>query len=150
MKNQVSYGVNECPLWRHFRLGDPCALSTIFNENYDSLYYYGKKLIKDDEIVKDCVQNLFLRMWTSRSKLMAVRDVRPYLLKSLRRLIADHVLASNRKKALHIEAPLEFQVTYSHEDFLIATQTSREQGEALARTLNNLPTRQREAIFLKF
>lgn len=150
MENQRSYGVNECPVWRHFRHGDPFALTRIFNENYDSLYFYGKKLVKDDELVKDCVQNLFLKIWTGRANLMAVKDVKPYLLKSLRRLIADQILASNRKKALHIEAPPEFQVTYSHEDFLIATQTTNEQGEALARTLNNLPTRQREAIFLKF
>lgn len=44
----------------------------------------------------------------------------------------------------------EFEVTFSHEDFLIALQTTEEQSEALARSLNYLPARQREAIFLRF
>jgi len=89
MENKGSYAVDECPVWRNFRAGDAIALATIFNENYDSLYYYGKKLVRDEDLVKDCVQNLFLKIWTTRHNLMAVKYVRPYLLKSLRRHLGD-------------------------------------------------------------
>jgi RNA polymerase sigma factor (sigma-70 family) len=150
MERKVSYVVEECPVWSHFRSGDERALATIFNEHYDSLYYYGKKLVQDEDLVKDCVQNLFVKIWTTRHKLMAVKNVRPYLLKSLRRHIGDHVIAQNRKKTLQEHFHREFQISFSHEDFLIAKQTSCEQSETLARSLNNLPSRQREAILLKF
>jgi RNA polymerase sigma factor (sigma-70 family) len=150
MENKGSYVVDECPVWRNFRAGDAIALATIFNENYDSLYYYGKKLVRDEDLVKDCLQNLFLKIWITRHKLMAVKYVRPYLLKSLRRHLGDHVIAQSRKKALQDQVQDEFQITFSHEDFLIALQTSQEQSEALARSLNSLPSRQREVIFLKF
>ena len=150
MENKGSYAVDECPVWRNFRAGDAIALATIFNENYDSLYYYGKKLVRDEDLVKDCVQNLFLKIWTTRHNLMAVKYVRPYLLKSLRRHLGDQVVAQSRKKAQQDQFQSEFQITFSHEDFLIALQTSQEQSEALARSLNSLPSRQREVIFLKF
>ena len=150
MESKVTYGVEECPLWRHFRSGDERALATIFNEHYDSLYYYGKKLVQDEDLVKDCVQNLFVKIWTTRENLMAVKYVRPYLLKSLRRHIGDQVIAQNRDKTLQGQFQREFQITFSHEDFLISIQTTREQSEALARSLNSLPSRQREAILLKF
>ena len=142
--------VDECPVWKHFRSGDRKALAAIFNEHYDSLYYYGKKLVQDEDLVKDSIQNLFLKVWTTRHKLMAIRFVRPYLLKALRRHIADQVIAQNRKNILHGHFHGDFQITFSHEDFLIALQTSHEQSEALARSLNSLAARQREAIFLKF
>lgn len=150
MENNASNIVQECPVWRSFRNGDAMALARIFNENYDSLYYYGKKLVRDEDLVKDCVQNLFLKIWITHEKLMAVKYVRPYLLKALRRHIGDQVVALNRNKTLQEQFLNEFQIAFSHEDFLIATQVSREQSEALARSLNKLSCRQREAIFLKF
>lgn len=150
MESKVSFFSDECPVWRHFRHGDPTALAQIFNEHYPSLFCYGKKLIEDEDLVKDCVQNLFLKMWTSRDKLTAVKTVRPYLLKSLRRHIGDQVISRNRKKIFHEKVNGDFEVTFSHEDFLISLQTSAEQSEALVRSLNLLPARQREAIFLRF
>src|SRR5687768_4899930 len=101
MESKVSFFADECPVWRHFRDGDPAALAQIFNEHYASLYVYGKRLVQDEELVKDCVQNLFLKMWTSRGKLTGIKSVRPYLLKSLRRHIGDQVMSRNRKQAMH-------------------------------------------------
>lgn len=150
MENKVRDVGDECPVWRRFRSGDRNAMAVIFNENYDSLYHYGKKLIQDEDLVKDCIQNLFLKVWTTRDKLMAVRFVRPYLLKALRRHIADQITDRNRKDILHGHFHGDFQITFSHEDFLIGMQTSLEQSQALARSLNNLAARQREAVFLKF
>jgi RNA polymerase sigma factor (sigma-70 family) len=150
MERKISYAVEECPVWSHFRSGDERALATIFNDHYDSLYYYGRKLVQDEDLVKDCVQNLFVKIWTTRHKLMAVKNVRPYLLKSLRRHIGDQMLVQNRNKTLEEQFHREFPIAFSHEDFLIGMQTSRERSEALARSLNNLPARQREAILLKF
>lgn len=150
MENKIPSATDECPVWRKLKSGDRMALAAIFNEHYDSLYYYGRKLVRNDDVVKDCIQNLFLKIWTTRHKLMAVTYVRPYLLKSLRRHIADHVIAENRKTLLHEQFEGDFVISFSHEDFLIALQTSDEQREALARSLNNLAARQREAIFLKF
>lgn len=150
MDSQVSFFSDECPVWQHFRHGDQSALARIFNENYESLYFYGKKLVTDEDLVKDCVQNLFLKMWVTRHKLMAVKSVRPYLLKSLRRHIGDQMLSKNRQKLFNERFAGEFEVIFSHEDFLIALQTSQEQSDALVNCLNLLPSRQREAIFLRF
>lgn len=140
----------ECPAWRNFRTGDPEALAALFNEHYDSLYHYGVKLFPDEELVKDCVQNLFVKIWASRSRLMAVQSVRPYLLKALRRHIGDQVVAMRRRRTFQEEGVDGFQVMFSHEDFLIANQISAEQSLILSESLNSLSARQREAIFLKF
>ena len=150
MESKVSLFSEECAVWKHFRQGDQAALARIFSENYESLYCYGRKLIADEDLVKDCIQNLFLKMWMSRHKLMPIKTVKPYLLKSLRRHIGDQIISLNRQKEMHQRFNGDFQITFSHEDFLIALQTSQQKSEALARSLNELPCRQREAIFLRF
>lgn len=151
MKNaNADNEVEECGVWKRFREGDPKALANIFREHYDGLYFYGMKLVQDEELVKDCVQNLFLKLWARRENLGAIKIVKPYLLKALRRHIGDEAVALNKKKNLQEQFLYEFDFTFSHEDFLIATQNSKEQGESLAAALNGLSKRQREAIFLKF
>ena len=137
-------------VWRNFRNGDSDALAQIFREQYDSLYYYGMKLTRDEDLVKDCIQNVFLKLWTRRDQLGEIRYVKAYLLKTLQRHISDEAVASGKKKNLQTDLVYEFDITFSHEDFLIAAQISKEQGEALARFLNQLSKRQREALFLKF
>src|SRR5690606_38520365 len=140
----------EYPLWRDFRNGDPKALAAIFTQHYDSLYAYGRKLTNDVELVQDCMQNLFLKLWTSRDRLAPISNIRPYLLKALRRHIGDQIMAINRKRKMYDEAADAFPITFSHEDFLISLQASRQQSERLARSLNALSPRKREAIFLRF
>jgi RNA polymerase sigma factor (sigma-70 family) len=71
-------------------------------------------------------------------------------MKSLRRHIGDQVVIQKRNKTREYLLQHEFEITFSHEDFLIANQISREQSDALANSLNNLSARQREAVFLKF
>jgi RNA polymerase sigma factor (sigma-70 family) len=150
METKVEISAGECAIWRDFRNGDPSALASIFKEHYDSLYYYGLKLVADEDLVMDCVQNLFLKLWTKRETLGAITYVKPYLLKALRRHIGDDLAAQHKRKQREEQLEYDFDVTFSHEDFLIATQISKEQGEALSRCLNNLSQRQREALFLKF
>lgn len=140
----------ENEVWRNFRNGDSSALAHIFREYYDSLFYYGMKLVRDEDLVKDCIQNVFLKLWTRREQLGAIRYVKPYLLKTLQRHISDEAVASGKKKNIAADLIYEFDITFSHEDFLIAAQISKEQGEVLARFLNQLSKRQREALFLKF
>lgn len=150
MDSKESIFLHECPVWRRFRNGDATALAQIFNENYESLYSYGRKLIRDDDLVKDCVQNLFLRLWITRKNITAICSVRPYLLKSLRHHVGDQMGSQKRKRALHETWAPDLQVTFSHEDLLISIQTSQEQREILIQSLNLLPARQKEAIFLRF
>lgn len=150
MKNaEVDNTGEECAIWKSFREGDPQALANIFRVHYDSLYFYGMKLIQDEDLVKDYVQNLFLKLWARRDNLGAIKVVKPYLFKALRRHLGDEAMALHKKKKLQDHFLYDFNFTFSHEEFLITTQASKEQREALATALNGLTNRQREAIFLK-
>jgi RNA polymerase sigma factor (sigma-70 family) len=150
MESRTDTPAGEPTVWREFRKGDSAALAIIFNEYYNSLFYYGLKLVPDEDLVKDCMQNLFAKLWNNRNHLGEIRYVKPYLLKALRNHIGDEMVSRQKKKNLLEQFQQEYEISFSHEDFLIAAQVSEEQRAGLVQALNQLSKRQREAIFLKF
>lgn len=137
--------------WQRFRQGDQEALSSLFLSHYDKLYRYGLRLYADEDVVKDCIQELFLKLWHRRQSLADVREVTPYLYKSLRRCLVDALRQGPARFRLfnsHDEARLE--VSFSHEEFLISQQIDADQRQQLTTALNALTKRQREAIHLRY
>ena len=131
-------------------MGDAEALSVLFEVYYDPLYYYGLKLTGDEELVKDCIQNLFQKLWRRREGLRALQVVKAYLFKALRRHLGDETKLLRQHRHLLPAYTDSFEVTYSHEEFLIAQQGDAEQSARLLAALNQLSKRQREALYLKF
>lgn len=136
--------------WEAFRHGDAAALAALFEAYYDALYAYGTKLAADGELVKDCVQNLFQRLWQRRGHLRAVAVPKAYLFKALRRHLGDELATQRRHRYLFLAPADVFEVTYSPEELLIARQVDAAQQARLLAALNQLSKRQREAIYLKF
>jgi len=143
----------EVPLkqWDAFRQGDQQALADLFLGQYDILYRYGFRLYGSEDLVKDCIQELFLKLWQRRDSLGAVVEVTPYLCKALRRGIIDALRESTRRYRLWNSKDEErLDVIFSHEDFLISQQIDQEQRQRLTLALNRLTRRQREAIHLRY
>lgn len=139
----------EAQLWDDFRAGDEQAFSRLFLAYYDALFGYGRKLVPDEELVKDCIQELFQKLWRRRESVGPVKVIKPYLFKALRRHVSD-ALHQQRKNQLFAAPDSAFDVTYSHEDFLISQQVFQEQNARLLGAINQLSSRQREALYLKF
>ena len=65
---------NNPHLWQNFLRGDKSALSEIFLSVHDDLFRYGLKLTGDENLVKDAIQDLFLKLWKNRSNLKPIRE----------------------------------------------------------------------------
>ncbi len=141
---------NSAQLWDAFRLGDARALAGIFEANYYALFSYGLKLTGDEELVKDCIQNLFQKLWRRREGVRATPVVKAYLFKALRRHLGDETKLLRQHRYLLPAYTDSFEVTYSHEEFLVSQQRDAEQSARLLVALNQLSKRQREALYLKF
>jgi RNA polymerase sigma factor (sigma-70 family) len=129
----------DASLWNEFLAGSKQAFERIFLAHYDELYRYGVRLIGDEEAVKDCIQNLFQRLWQRRKVLGAVEEIRPYLFAALRHHITDEVRAQKRRTALQNGYLGDAPVQHSPEDFLIAQQLTNEQQTQLLAALNLRP-----------
>jgi len=142
--------MNDQEIWNRFLEGDKDALSRVFINYHDDLFNYGMKLASDTDIVKDAIQDLFLKLWKNRQNLHAVQILKPYLFKSLRRHIHDSIELNKPWHSIRPEEEAVFQVEYSHEDFLIDQQINNENYQKVICALNQLTPRQREAIYLRY
>jgi RNA polymerase sigma factor (sigma-70 family) len=137
-------------LWKSFLQGNKEALATIFLLFHDDLYRYGLKLAGNNNLVEDSLQDLFLQLWKNRQNLRQVDNLKPYLFKSFRNHVIDNVELQNPVTHIEIDFEHPFEVTYSPEDFIIQQQVTEEYQLKIAEALNNLSSRQREAIYLRY
>ena len=87
MKNHYSQ-MDDRALWSELRSGSLIALEVIYRRYYSLLLNYGMKCTPDDDMVRDCIQELFVKLAKS-SNLSDTEYPRSYLLKSLRNMIND-------------------------------------------------------------
>jgi RNA polymerase sigma factor (sigma-70 family) len=141
--------MNEQLQWQLFLEGDENALGYFFRKYHPDLFRYGIKLCGNKDIVKDSIQELFLKLWKNRESISVIKVAKPYLLKGLRRHIQSNLEIQQKYSVLDSETPY-FQVEFSVEDFIIDTEDEKELCKTVLDVLNQLSPRQREAIFLRF
>lgn len=108
------------------------------------LIQYGSKLCPDDSILKDCIQELFIELWQNRST-TEVRSVKAYILRALKYKI--YKAQGRRNISPGIDEDMGFEI--SHEDLLIHSEDDRQKAARLVDSIQQLPPRQREIIYLK-
>ncbi|MBU3857161.1 sigma-70 family RNA polymerase sigma factor [Bacteroides gallinaceum] len=124
-------------------------LEILYRRYYDLLLNYGLKIYPDKELVKDCIQDLFVKLHLSR-KLSNTICVKTYLLKALRNLLTDKL--SSIKETEDVEKVC-FNLTI--DNFALSALFKQNDEELkLSRQLLNayhqLPANQREAIYLRY
>lgn len=75
-------------LWRNLLNGNIFALELLYRKYYALMFNYGMKCTSDDELVRDCIQEIFVKLSQSHN-ISETESPRAYLLKSLRNLIKD-------------------------------------------------------------
>lgn len=136
-------------LWQRFRQGDEEAFTLLYQRYVRVLYSYGKKLITDEAVVEDLVQDLFIDLWQSRSRLADAESPRFYLFRSLRRRI--HRNCNGRFNEPWDLIDEEFHpVSLPKENEIIESEQTQKQKDELDTWLKNLPGRQYEVMMLRF
>ncbi|CAN5340240.1 hypothetical protein BH23BAC1_BH23BAC1_07280 [soil metagenome] len=59
-------GLPESDIWKAFRNGNKQALETIYRNNINELFIYGMKIKCHENLVKDCIQELFMNFGMAR------------------------------------------------------------------------------------
>lgn len=140
-------------LWKDLVAGDEQALGSLMHIHYRSLLNYGQKFIRDEEFLKDCIQELFIEIWNRRRSLTVPDNVRAYLFSSLRRKIyrEGHKLQLfEHYEVADTEDLTAVDVEFSPEWWLIEEESLAERTRKMGDLLNRLPKRQREVIYLKY
>lgn len=141
----------EQQLWLALRRGNKNAFSIIFNKYYNDLYFFGLKLIGDETLVKDTIQDLLASIWERRETLGEIEYVKTYLITSFRRELIRSVNTSRKlieRKLLLKNNLYDFEL--SREDLIIQDNSQSENILRLEAAFQNLQPTQREIIYLRY
>lgn len=139
-------------LWGRFRQGDEEAFDELTKRRYRLLFNYATRFTKNTELIKDCIQDLFLELWYRRASLTETPYVTVYLVKSLRNNLLRKIRINNRldSSADITESCERFTDNLTVETILISSESMTEREREIRSAISRLPKRQQEVIFLKF
>ena len=134
-------------LWNSFKAGDREAFGQLFKRHYSALCQYGVKLCTDPMVVEDCIQELFVELWQNKSG-VRVHSVKAYLLTSVKyKLFKFHRENPPGGSLDEMKNNSGFQL--GHDNFIIDREDDRKRADTLLGALNQLPSRQKEIIYLR-
>jgi len=134
--------------WKRFKEGDRKAFQKIYDYFYDRMYWYGMKIYPDIELVEDAIQELFLKLYTSRENLSITNQVEFYLLKSIRFTIYQKLRSRNRLEDLSVPLDsfkLELATDSDEEDSDLNSRI-----EMMQKSIDSLSPAAQEILYLKF
>ena len=140
---------NDIELWDLFRAGNESAFIKIYSTYFDELYLYGSRFIRQEQFLKDVIQDLFISLRKNRATLGKTNSIKFYLFKSLkRRILKEEKRRINQTEQLSED--FQFDVYFSPEQMLIDRQVSEEIASRINHALQQLSTRKKEVIYYFF
>lgn len=135
--------------WDESRLGNVESFGCIHHQLYPLLYRYIFKIIKDEDISQDLLQDVFVKLWERKETIGPIRFVKVYFFRTARSLAINH-LKCLKNNNVPFEEGMEPDMAFSPEEVLVGNEHNAEVSKILTMALNTLPKRQREMIFLKY
>ena len=78
-------------LWQKVKRGNIKAFETLYKCYFPSLCLYSCGLIPDEELVKEIVNDVFLKIWDKRREINIQSGIKPYLFRCVHNACLDHM-----------------------------------------------------------
>ena len=132
-----------------FQAGNMAAFSQLYNLHINVLFNYGLKLTIDKELLKDCIHDIFVKLYTKKDELGTIDNLRSYLFISLKNKLCDELrrrmyMSDTAVEEVSISTPTDVEDDYMEEE------QSKNEFSLVRRLLDQLSPRQREALTLYY
>lgn len=145
--------MTDIELWTHIisgNKGNKAAFEELYHRYYSPLLAYGLRLQFNEESIKDCIQDLFVKIYVNRCKLPVLSHVKPYLYRSLSNALLDTV-KSIRNNTVPVDELIE--VSIEDEGLMLLFKNNDEdvaKATQLKTALEELSHKQRNALYFRF
>ncbi|WP_164974141.1 RNA polymerase sigma factor [Filimonas effusa] len=136
-------------LWNEFLNGNRESFEAIYALYHKNLYEYGMRKADDEDLVKDCIQDLFVRLWTKRNSISATTNIKYYLMAALKNLLLNSDIRKARTPVVELEENAFFKMNFVEQELPPSRQPD-EQTIRLMAALNQLTGRQKEVLYLRY
>jgi len=136
-------------IWESFKTGDQSALSYVYFQYFHSMFQYGIKFKDDPDFIKDCIQDVFLKLIQAGENLSPTENIQFYLFRALKNAIYKKLDKSKRNETVEF-IPMKFDASFSCEEEIAEKENASNKEIALLNALSTLSERQREIIYLRY
>ena len=138
-------------LFDQVRTGDQKAFELLFSIYFARLNDFAKNVVRDDFISQDIVQEVFVKVWESRSSIESV-NLEAFLFRLVRNRCIDYIkhlkVVNNRMQKIHISSKYEelYRIDFiGNEPYVMIEEELKIKIE---KTIQGLPDRCREVFIL--
>ena len=149
-KHIVSENTDDAILWSLSIKGDQKALEILYKRYYALLLNYGLKFSPDKDLIKDCIQDLFMNLYANSRISTAQVTVRSYLLRSLRNIM---VYKLETRRPIDSLEDINFNIPVNEDliELLFPKNDEEMQLEnQLLEAISQLPSQQKTALYLRY
>jgi RNA polymerase sigma factor (sigma-70 family) len=134
----------------NYSFGNDDFATLAYEQNARMLYRYGLKFTKRKSIIEDSVQDIFIELFSNNYDMSNVSNTRYFLFKCFKRKLLKNISKDKRFVYGEKSADYNFEILYSLEHEIILKEDSDRKDQLMVNALNELTSRQKEAIYLKF
>ncbi len=104
-----------------FQAGNMAAFSQLYNLHINVLFNYGLKLTLDKELLKDCIHDIFVKLYVKKDELGTIDNLRSYLFISLKNKLCDELrrrmyMSDTAAEEVNAIAPTDVEDDYMEEE----------------------------------
>jgi RNA polymerase sigma factor (sigma-70 family) len=136
-------------IWNSFKKGEWDAYTRLYDFYYRPLNNYGHKFTKDVSLIEDAIHDLFVKLWTNRENLGEPVSIKNYLYKALRNILIRKIKSASRFSIFDSDVH-SYPFEISFDDVIIRNEEEKIMQQTIKTVLNNLPSRQKEIVYLRF
>lgn len=136
-------------LLQAYRQGNDEAFTLLYDMFIPMLLNYGHCLTTDNELVKDCAHDVFVKL-LDKGNPPQINRVSSYLIISLRNRLVDEFRRNNNMTDLAVEDLLHERATTDVEYDYVVCETNERKKMKVDYLLDNLTPRQRQAFQLYY
>ena len=142
--------MSDTQLWKLIIKKDKIAFEQLYRRYYSPLLAYALSFHLDEEMAKDCIQDLFVKLFTSET-LFPIEYVKAYLYKSFKNLLLDK--SNTKVEEISLEADLSLNLFIEDVELMKLFEKeddSLEKSRLLLKAYKQLSENQRNAVYLYF
>lgn len=125
-------------------------LACLMRTWYGDMFNYGRKFCRDEELVKDCIQEVFISLWQRRDTAQDILSPKYYFLRAIKNKVLKALDLYARLNNTHVTGAYDFIDDFSVEQTIVAREMFAENGNRLKSVLSNLSKREKEVVYLKY
>lgn len=122
------------------RKGDVKSFENLFHQYYPGMLLYAKKLVKNEDVAEEIVQDVFYNLWKNRDNFMLRVSWKSYLMGAVYNNSMYHLRKTAREQRLD-ERIMDLKKNEDNGPFEVVN--AGQLNETITKTLENLPERTR-------